>query len=389
MSKLVRDSKGRFISTGTSSKKKSKKVKGRVAPSDLALKSGGEENKVQDFTPSKKKDLVNRFVICLDSSGSMIGLKRAAIEAFNKNVASILDGANSSGQTSTVSLWTFGEGNSEVRRKFFNEDVSLLKPLNENTYQPSNSTPLYDCVGEAIENMRLLADSQDTSYVFIVVTDGEENYSRRFNSDSLMNLINSVVATDRWTFAFLVPPGKKNALVNKLRIPDGNVQEWATTTAGMQAAADNVSAGISNYYMTRSVGASSTKSFFTTDLSAVSQKEVKRQLTDIRDRVHIWNVDKGEVLIRDFVESRGVSYFKGLAYYQLTKDETIQASKQILLIEKGKGSVYAGVDARYLLNLPGYDVKVRPGNHANWDVFVQSSSVNRKLVRGTKLVYFK
>jgi hypothetical protein len=40
-----------------------------------------------------------------------------------------------------------------------------------------------------------------------------------------------------------------------------------------------------------------------------------------------------------------------------------------------------------MIGLPANaDAKVEPGNHANYDIFVQSTSVNRKLPRGTKLI---
>jgi hypothetical protein len=54
---------------------------------------------------------------------------------------------------------------------------------------------------------------------------------------------------------------------------------------------------------------------------------------------------------------------------------------------KGQKAVYMGEDARRMLGLPTSGVaKVRPGNHSSFDVFVQSTSLNRKLVRGTKLL---
>jgi hypothetical protein len=35
------------------------------------------------------------------------------------------------------------------------------------------------------------------------------------------------------------------------------------------------------------------------------------------------------------------------------------------------------------------EVKVAPGNHANYNLFVLSTSTNRKLVRGTLFLYEK
>ena len=96
-----------------------------------------------------------------------------------------------------------------------------------------------------------------------------------------------------------------------------------------------------------------------------------------------------EFEIRPFVERSGYTYVKGNAFYQLTKDENaVQPYKEILLREKNKQIIYGGDGARKLIGLQEkLTVAVQPGNHANWDIFVQSTSVNRKLVRGTTLLY--
>jgi hypothetical protein len=59
-------------------------------------------------------------------------------------------------------------------------------------------------------------------------------------------------------------------------------------------------------------------------------------------------------------------------------------------MEKGSKAIYGGNAARSLIGLPyGAEAKVEPGNHANYDIFVQSTSTNRKLVRGTKLLVLR
>jgi len=95
-----------------------------------------------------------------------------------------------------------------------------------------------------------------------------------------------------------------------------------------------------------------------------------------------------EEVIKDFVEKKTRRpYVIGTAYYQLMKTEKVQAGKGVILVEKGKPQVWAGQAARAMIGLPaGSDAKVEPGNHANYDIYVQSTSVNRKLPRGTKLI---
>ena len=80
-------------------------------------------------------------------------------------------------------------------------------------------------------------------------------------------------------------------------------------------------------------------------------------------------------------------YRKGAAFYELTKREEIQENKELLVMEIGKSAVYGGADAREVLGLPETRCKVTPGNHSQWKIFVQSGSFNRRLVRGTSVLY--
>ncbi len=59
-------------------------------------------------------------------------------------------------------------------------------------------------------------------------------------------------------------------------------------------------------------------------------------------------------------------------------------------MEKGKKAIWGGKEARHLIGLPDdKDAKVTAGNMSNYDIFIQSTSVNRILVRGTKLIWDK
>lgn len=335
--------------------------------------------------------LVNHFVICLDRSGSMQPIQRKAVDTFNQHVRSIREGAEKSGQESTVSLITFG---GDINERFFCEPVNSLQTYDYNEYRPNGGTPLFDAVGKTIDKLCLRNDAQDenVSYVFIVITDGEENTSSVYptsNPEKLCKRMAAVQKTDRWSFAFLLPPHSSQEFCRKFGMPEGNVKEWAATRQGLAEAARAVDVGITNYYTSRSTGKKSVMGFFKTDMTNVTPSEVKRKLVDIKDRVHIVEVLKN-ASIRDFVENElHMEYKTGNAYYLLMKDEKVQYHKQIILREKGKEAVYAGQDARQILGLPDVDVKVKPGDHANWDIFIQSTSVNRKLISGTKLVYMK
>jgi hypothetical protein len=331
-----------------------------------------------------KKQLTNHFLIALDRSGSMGSIRYDAVNAFNESVRTILKGANESGQKSTVTLTTFG---GDITQHFFCQDAEELRALDISEYRAHGNTPMFDAVGTSVQRLSVVkgANDDDTSFVVIVITDGAENASKSFSPESFCEMLRNGQNTDRWSFVFMVPPGSRN-VCHSFGIPDGNIQEWEATSRGMAVASNSLCNGITNYYQNRTLGNRNTTKFFETDLHNVTTKEVKSQLTNVCNNVRILDVPR-ECEIRPFCEMKGIRYEKGRAFYQLTKTETIQFSKQIILVERGKPNVYMGRDARSILGLPDFDVKVKPGDHGKWDIFVQSMSVNRKLVRGTKIVY--
>lgn len=340
---------------------------------------------------SRSKKLVqpvpeNKILLLLDSSGSMAPIAQPTVQAFNRIVEAIRAASFATGQKTSVTLYTFGE-RSAVNLKFLDVPIEEVVKLSDLSYQPDGPTPLCDCIGDAIRQSLTLTTSINTSFALNVITDGQDNYSRRFSEGEIERLIKQVQATDRWTVTFTVPPGTKRSIINNFGVHDGNVAEWEISAAGAAQVARSFSSSYRNYFVARSRGATKTDGFFVTDMSKVKLTDVKKQLSDVKKDYAVLHV-KQEAEIRPLVESCGYAYVLGNAFYQLSKNEEIQAYKDILLREKGKTAIYGGAEARELLGFPPrLTVKVKPGNHANWDIFVQSTSVNRKLVRGTDLLY--
>jgi hypothetical protein len=104
-------------------------------------------------------------------------------------------------------------------------------------------------------------------------------------------------------------------------------------------------------------------------------------------RFQVMYVDENQS-IRDFVESNGLIFKKGRGFYQLTKTETIQDYKEVVLRENLTGDLYSGGKARELLGLPRVgSTHTRPMVPAGYTAFVQSTSYNRKLIGGTEFLY--
>ena len=94
--------------------------------------------------------------------------------------------------------------------------------------------------------------------------------------------------------------------------------------------------------------------------------------------------------VRRFVEGEGLEFSPGRAFYQLTKKETVQDYKLVLARRKADGALVAGEELRTVLNIPKKSAKkvtVDLENIPDFDIFVQSTSYNRVLLPGTKLLY--
>lgn len=334
----------------------------------------------------KKKPLENHFVLVIDNSMSMNWARKTVVELVNKHVKEIREGAEKSGQRTTFSLIRFGQ---DVEEMFRNKLISEIAPLTLSDY-PANggSTALTDASVEAIELGESLPKSKgyDTTYVVTTITDGEENSSRR-RPEALRDAIKRVNKTDRWTISFMLPPGKKQMFMSQYNIPEGNLAEWYSTEASLKTAGDIINTGTRGYFQARTLGVTRSTNYLQTNITA-SSKKIKKDLVDISKAVTVWNVSDKEP-IKDFAERRSRKpYIMGSVYYQLMKREEIQNYKGVIIMDKKTKAMYTGPDARDLIGLPNHTVKVEPGNHGNYDIFVQSTSPNRNLVQGTRALFY-
>jgi hypothetical protein len=104
-------------------------------------------------------------------------------------------------------------------------------------------------------------------------------------------------------------------------------------------------------------------------------------------RFQVLDVD-ADTPIKTFVQDNSLTFKTGRGFYEFTKTETIQGYKEIVLQERTSGDFFAGDKAREMLGLTaGETARIRPTTLAQYRVFVQSTSANRKLMKGTKFLY--
>ena len=105
-------------------------------------------------------------------------------------------------------------------------------------------------------------------------------------------------------------------------------------------------------------------------------------------RFQVMDVDR-DCPIKDFVLENGMTFQKGRGFYEFIKRVLIQEYKEIILQDKITGDFYTGGEAREIVGIPEGRVSFAP-NQADlnkYNIFIQSTSYNRKLLAGTKFLY--
>lgn len=334
--------------------------------------------------------------VCIvrDHSASMRSLSQGAMDDFNL----LIEGIKASKVAyhdifcSVVECGVGYLGRTEVRE--CGRRIEDMFPLS--CYSTDGScTPLWESVMTAINSVRSTAQSlinkqiviENEAFIVMVITDGHNN-AGLVTASQLAKKIQEFQATDKWTFVFRVPVGNKSTIVG-LGIPEGNIIEWEQTSQALQVSTQVNLSATRSYFDSRSSGKTSTNKFYT-NMTNVKIGEVKKELDDITTQVRseaVWTPDNGKQ-IRDFCENHFGGYEIGKAYYQLMKPEKLQGHKKLIIKHLKSGKYFAGDSARQLLGLPDHEVKIVPGDHFQYEIFVQSTSYNRKLVSGTKILYW-
>lgn len=339
-------------------------------------------------TPAAPKTGMRRYVLVLDCSGSMQDRPRGVWTGPTKAQGALQMAASVKDRLIHEDV----DGKTAVTVVCFGNQVVVgqknYKPkgLKDFTHWPNmGGTALRDAIVEGVKSAEENSSPEDT-FCVIVVTDGQENTSI-ISPNQFLAEVRKRQDTGRFTFTFSVSPGDKDYIVS-LGFAPGNIQEWTNIGDVEKSVTD----GISAYTRAVSQGSTSITNFH--QLNVTIDPKVLKTLPEIKSTLKVWAVDKLSRL-DEFVQSHGVTFAIGKAFYQLTKNEKVEAGKEVLIVEKtfnpANGSktleaVYA--DGRKALGLPDGEIKkLVPQNLGNYEVYVQSTSNNRNLIPGTRVLY--
>ncbi|MEU9440912.1 vWA domain-containing protein [Streptomyces sp. NPDC048304] len=342
---------------------------------------------------SGKQNYINHVALVLDASSSMSHLSRKVVEVADRQIAYLARRSRELDQETRVTVYVFAD---TVECVIYDKDV-LRMPSLEQLYQVGGMTAL---LAAALKSQRELAQTAqlygDHSFLTFILTDGQENASHRCPDSpardprELVAAVAEMIETqeDNWTLAVLVPDqvGKREAM--RCGFPKDNIAIWdATSTQGLEEAGQVIQQATEKFMVGRTRGIRGSRAVFSTGAETVNKDTIKAAgLTPAEPSQYELIPVTRDAAIRDWVVDCGHTYRTGGAFYQLSKSEKIQARKQIAVLEKKTDRVYTGPEARALLGLPDVEVRIKPDHNDDFTIFVQSTSVNRKLVPNTRLL---
>ena len=329
------------------------------------------------------QNYINHVVLVLDASYSMTPHRKNLVDVADGQVQYLARRSQELDQETRVSIYTFDD---TVKCLVYDKDVLRL-PSISTVYNIGGNTALLDATAKSLDDLAQTATLYgDHAFLVWVLTDGQENRSRFTRPADLKGKLAGL--PDNWTVGVLVPDQRSVFEAKTFGFPADNIAVWDTkTAAGLVEAGETIRVATDNFMQARATGVRGTRSLFSTGLDAVNKSTVHSSLTPLKSGDYrIIKNDVADLQIRAAVEAWGIPYHVGSGYYQLTKTETIQPTKKVAVLEKSTGKVYAGPEARKLIGLPDHEVRVKPQDNPEYDVFVQSTSVNRKVLCGTKVL---
>lgn len=147
-----------------------------------------------------KKNLTE-LVFILDQSGSMYGLEQDTIGGFN----SMLTKQKSLDGECRITTVLFDHQYTLFHDRI---DIQAVSPMSEKDYFVGGSTALLDAIGTTIDKLIRVQRHTAEGYraqkvIFVIITDGEENSSRKYSYDQVKAKIEHEKEAYGWEFIFL------------------------------------------------------------------------------------------------------------------------------------------------------------------------------------------
>jgi hypothetical protein len=183
--------------------------------------------------------------VIIDRSGSMLGLAADTIGSFN----TFLTEQKAVPGEAAFTLCTF---NTDYQLLHDFIKLETVPDLDAKAYRPSGGTALLDAVGTTIDSVgqKLAAmpeSDRPSKVIFLIITDGEENSSRRYTKEKIKAMVELQRNTYQWEFVFMGANIDAFSVGQSLGIAGNNSVTYEATKGGTHQLYGSVSNSMKSY----------------------------------------------------------------------------------------------------------------------------------------------
>ena len=183
---------------------------------------------------------LTELVFIVDRSGSMAGLEKDTIGGFN---AMLKEQAELEGEARVTTVLF----DNQYRLLHDRIDIRAVAPLTEKDYRVGGGTALLDAIGRTIKKIRAVQKQTAEEYraekvLFVIITDGEENSSRKYSAEQIKECIEHQKEKYGWEFVFFGANMDAVLEASKLGIAAEFARGWLANAAGTAMAYNDMSA---------------------------------------------------------------------------------------------------------------------------------------------------
>jgi hypothetical protein len=190
------------------------------------------DHQEQDKRQEERSILIN-FV--LDKSGSMEEIREATIAGFNQF---LLD-QQQEGGSAAMTLTLF---DTHFKTVVSGLPLAEVRPLDGRTYAPGGMTALYDAIARTMTiTDQYVAANKPDQVLFVIMTDGQENSSREFDRQRIMEMIEDRQRTADYEFIYLGANQDAYSVGDGMGIRGGRTLDYAASPAEALKTMDKLS----------------------------------------------------------------------------------------------------------------------------------------------------
>lgn len=277
-------------------KKAAKKAKKRAIKAEKKIVTTTTTTVTTTMTTKKVQPKETHYLLVLDESSSMGSVRSETLSGLNEQIKTIKNLNNKySDQDYFVSIVKFA---TNVSTLIEDKGANKTEELSEVDYTPNGMTALYDAIGIGVNNLKNRIqnklNSGEASVLVVILTDGEENNSREYNSLKIKNLITDLEKTGLWTFTFIGANQDAILTARNLGVNINNTVNFTASGAGTDLAFASLNSSISKRAMYRSAGVFTNDSYLSEVTAQSSNIGENADLLDLTGTVSAEDLQKAK-----------------------------------------------------------------------------------------------